>query len=106
LRPQKTWQNEVAFNFDQEIDSILNFFNVYLSKKIYKKDAHVILACRSESKGREAVEKIINETKNEKVYFELLDLASLTSVRDFADRIKAKCKRLDILINNAGQFIF
>ncbi len=75
--------------------------NNYLSFK----DAHVILACRSESKGREAVEKIINETKNERVYFELLDLASLTSVRDFADRIKAKCKRVDILINNAGQFM-
>jgi NAD(P)-dependent dehydrogenase (short-subunit alcohol dehydrogenase family) len=44
--------------------------------------------------------------KNERVYFELLDLASLTSVRDFADRIKVKCKRLDILINNAGQFMF
>ena len=74
------------------------------------KDAHVILACRSESKGREAVEKIINECshglKNERVYFEQLDLASLTSVRDFADRIKAKCKRVDILINNAGHFMF
>jgi len=73
-------------------------------KKIHLNiDAHVILACRSEQRGREAVEKIKAETKSDKVELELLDLASLKSVRAFADRIKAKCKRLDVLINNAGQ---
>ena len=69
-------------------------------------DAHVILACRSEERGKEAVEKIRAESKNTKVELELLDLASLKSVRAFCERIKAKCKRIDILINNAGMNLY
>ena len=34
--------------------------------------------------------------------FELLDLASLTSVKAFADRVLAAGRPIDILINNAG----
>ena len=90
------WPKEVFLSTN------LLIFSVKLKQKSYPKDAHVILSCRSESKGTEAVEKIKNESRNEKVELELLDLASLNSVRAFADRIKAKCKRLDILINNAG----
>jgi NADP-dependent 3-hydroxy acid dehydrogenase YdfG len=44
------------------------------------------------------------KSKNEKVEAEILDLNSLDSVKNFAERIKKKCKRVDILINNAGKF--
>jgi retinol dehydrogenase-12 len=80
-----------------------NYFIAFFSSLIFFfLDARVILACRDEAKGKEAVEKIKAESKNEDVELELLDLASLNSIRAFADRIKAKLQRLDILVNNAG----
>lgn len=61
------------------------------------------MACRDETKGKEAANKIIEETKNDKVFFEKLDLSSLKSIKEFADNFKSKYNnRLDILINNAG----
>jgi len=62
----------------------------------------VILACRDEARGREAVEKIKAETKKDNVELELLDLASFASIKAFCERMKAKLQRLDILVNNAG----
>jgi len=54
------------------------------------------------TKAQLAQEKIIAESKNNQVDIEKLDCASFQSVREFADRFKAKYNRLDILINNAG----
>jgi NAD(P)-dependent dehydrogenase (short-subunit alcohol dehydrogenase family) len=70
--------------------------------ELAKRNAHVILACRDPKRGQDAVDKIKEETKNEKVELELLDLGSLKSIKDFSERIKAKLEKLDILINNAG----
>jgi len=46
----------------------------------------VILGCRDESAGLAACEEIAAETGNTDVHFILLDLASLASVRRFADQ--------------------
>ncbi len=43
------------------------------------------------------------ETGNNQVIFMQLDLASLQSVRSFADNFLRSESRLDLLINNAGQ---
>ena len=67
-----------------------------------KRNAHVILACRDPKRGQDAVDKIKTESKNENVELELLDLASLKSIKEFSERILKKLNRLDILINNAG----
>jgi len=48
--------------------------------------ARVILACRNESSALRAREEITAETGNSDVHFRLLDLASLASVRRFADQ--------------------
>jgi NAD(P)-dependent dehydrogenase (short-subunit alcohol dehydrogenase family) len=61
----------------------------------------VILAARTESKGRDAVKRINEQLPQAKVRFELLDLASLKSVRVFAQRVGSEAK-LDLLVNNAG----
>jgi NAD(P)-dependent dehydrogenase (short-subunit alcohol dehydrogenase family) len=63
--------------------------------------SEVILAVRTEAKGRDAIERIERQLPQAKVRFELLDLASLRSVRAFAEKVSGEAK-LDLLINNAG----
>lgn len=64
----------------------------------------MILACRDPVKAGEARDNIVQETQNERVIVLELDLASLESIRAFADTFKAKFDRLDVLINNAGNY--
>jgi NAD(P)-dependent dehydrogenase (short-subunit alcohol dehydrogenase family) len=52
-------------------------------------------------KGNKVKEKIVEETGNRKITVKQLNLASLDSVRKFAEEVKRE-KRVDILINNAG----
>ena len=63
--------------------------------------SEVILAVRTEAKGREAVEVIRRQLPQAKVRTEVLDLASLQSVRAFAAKVGGEAK-LDLLVNNAG----
>ncbi|XP_064630155.1 retinol dehydrogenase 11-like [Lineus longissimus] len=64
------------------------------------RNANIILTARNLEKGNLVKDKIIEETGNRKITVKQLNLASLRSVRRFADEIKAE--RIDILINNAG----
>jgi inosine-uridine nucleoside N-ribohydrolase len=64
--------------------------------------AEVVLAGRNHEKGRVAVEKIVRALPAAKVRFEMLDLASLASVRTFAVAMVAQGRPLDLLVNNAG----
>ena len=61
----------------------------------------VILTARTEAKGVDAVERIRDEIPRANVRFELLDLASLKSVRAFAERVGTS-EKIDLLVNNAG----
>jgi NAD(P)-dependent dehydrogenase (short-subunit alcohol dehydrogenase family) len=63
--------------------------------------SEVILASRTEAKGRDAVDRIRQQLPQVKVRAEVLDLASLRSVRAFAAKVGSEAK-LDLLINNAG----
>ncbi|KAM3595263.1 uncharacterized protein V6R79_020768 [Siganus canaliculatus] len=67
-----------------------------------RRGARVIMACRSRPRAEAAIQEIIQETGNNQVVFMELDLASLTSVRTFADDFLRSETRLDLLINNAG----
>ncbi len=67
-----------------------------------KRNARIILACRDPKKGQDAVDKIREESKNDNVELEILNLSSLKSIKEFSDRILSKLDRLDILVNNAG----
>ena len=62
----------------------------------------MILACRDEQRGSDAAQRIMRESGSKKVDAELLDLASLWSVKEFCQRMHAQLDRLDILVNNAG----
>lgn len=70
------------------------------ARELARHGARVILACRSEARGQEAVERLTKEVPGARAEFRPLDLASLDSVRAFAEGLEEE--RLDLLINNAG----
>lgn len=72
------------------------------ARMLAARGAEVILACRTPSKGEAALDRIREVTPDAKVRLERLDLASLASVRELADRVRREHTRLDLLINNAG----
>ena len=63
--------------------------------------ADVVLAGRDDRKGQAAIERIGREALGARVGYERLDLASLASIADFAERMQSR-PSLDMLINNAG----
>jgi NAD(P)-dependent dehydrogenase (short-subunit alcohol dehydrogenase family) len=64
--------------------------------------AEVLVTGRNAEKGRIAIERIKRAVPSAQVRFEMLDLASLASIRAFATKIVANNQPLDLLINNAG----
>jgi len=66
------------------------------------KGAHVVLACRSEERGKDAVARIEAAHPEASVELMLLDLSKQASVRAFAEELRAKHARVDVLVNNAG----
>jgi len=66
------------------------------------KGADVTLACRSLSKGQEAIRRILAESPGAAASLEQLDLADLRNIHAFAGRFAEEHARLDLLILNAG----
>ncbi|KAK1151478.1 retinol dehydrogenase 13-like [Acipenser oxyrinchus oxyrinchus] len=64
--------------------------------------ARVVIACRDLAKAEQAAAEIRSTTGNGNVAVRWLDLASLSSVRQFSREFNEREERLDILINNAG----
>lgn len=72
---------------------------------LYKKGAKVYVASRNQEKALNAIERMKSDGGTGELIFEELDLASLSSVKTFADNIIKAESRLDLLINNAGIMI-
>lgn len=64
--------------------------------------ASIILSGRSRDKGRAALLRLSERVPSAKARFELLDLASLASIADFAQSLRDKGQPLHMLANNAG----
>lgn len=67
-----------------------------------KRGARVIMACRDDQRGSQAASHVRQLTGNDNVVYKHLDLASLTSIRQFADEINHNETKVSVLINNAG----
>lgn len=67
-----------------------------------RKGSDVVLAGRNPKKGILAVDRILRLVPGATVRFEALDLADLTSVKAFANRMVRRGVPLDVLVNNAG----
>lgn len=72
------------------------------SLALARKGAHVVMACRSRERGETAVAQIRRQVPDASLELMLLDLADLTSIRQFTGEFQANHDRLDVLINNAG----
>ncbi|MGH2763336.1 MAG: oxidoreductase [Thermoleophilaceae bacterium] len=72
------------------------------ARELARAGARVVLACRSREKGEAALCEIEARVPAGELEPEELDLASLDSVRAFAERFRAGHEALDLLINNAG----
>ncbi|MFT7520268.1 MAG: NAD(P)-dependent dehydrogenase (short-subunit alcohol dehydrogenase family) [Kiritimatiellia bacterium] len=64
--------------------------------------ARVVMACRNQDKGRAAVDDVRSTWPDSDLVLMKLDLANLTSVREFVDELTTAVDRVDLLINNAG----
>jgi NAD(P)-dependent dehydrogenase (short-subunit alcohol dehydrogenase family) len=66
------------------------------------KGAAVVMAVRNTAKGEDVAAALRAASPDAEVVVMALDLASLASVKSFADAFAAEYGRLDVLINNAG----
>jgi NAD(P)-dependent dehydrogenase (short-subunit alcohol dehydrogenase family) len=72
------------------------------ARALAARGAEVILTARDVPKGEAVAQGIRESTGNPKVFVESVELGSLRSIRDFAQRFLAKYDTLHVLVNNAG----
>jgi NAD(P)-dependent dehydrogenase (short-subunit alcohol dehydrogenase family) len=72
--------------------------------ELARRHGRVIMACRNLEKAELAKKDIQSKTKNGELIVRKLDLASLKSVREFAERICREEICVHILVNNAGVY--
>jgi len=72
------------------------------ARELARAGAQVILAARDRAKGEAAIARLRAEVPGAQLELGILDLASLTSVREFAARELDRALPIDVLIDNAG----
>jgi NAD(P)-dependent dehydrogenase (short-subunit alcohol dehydrogenase family) len=74
----------------------------FAARELARAGARVVLAVRNTDKGTTAAREIEAAAPGAALEVASLDLASLASVRSFAERFQADHDGLDLLVNNAG----
>lgn len=72
------------------------------TKAVAQAGYHVIMACFCPKKAEPKCEQLKAETGNPNIEVMGIDLANLSLVRAFADKVKSRFAHLDLLMNNAG----
>lgn len=72
------------------------------TRVLARRGAHVVMACRDPERGEAAAESLREAVPGATLSVRTLDLASLDSVRSFADEFLAAYPDLHVLVNNAG----
>jgi NAD(P)-dependent dehydrogenase (short-subunit alcohol dehydrogenase family) len=73
-----------------------------IALELARRRARVVLAVRDTAKGDEAAKRIRAEAPGAELEVARLDLADLSSVREFAGWYRGSRTTLDLLVNNAG----
>lgn len=76
-----------------------------LAVSLARTGAEVIMVCRNEERGREALADVVRESGSAKVELWLCDVGDMGSVRAFCDRWKNERGAIDVLCNNAGVYL-
>jgi len=74
----------------------------HVALELAKRNARVILGCRSAEKGAQAREKIMKATGSNSVAVIGLDLSNMKKVVKFVDKVRESYGLVDVLINNAA----
>lgn len=72
--------------------------------QIAQKGYHVIMACRSEKRGQEALKSLLKDHPEASAELMLVDMGLQKSIKRFARDFKSKYETLDVLIHNAAIF--
>ena len=64
--------------------------------------AEVILACRDVNKGNQVASEIKRRTDSSKLVVMEIDTSSQESIHSFVRELRRRCRRIDVLINNAA----
>ncbi|HWA67853.1 MAG TPA: oxidoreductase [Mycobacteriales bacterium] len=70
--------------------------------ELARNGARVVVASRSDVRGKEAVARIVAAVPDADLDLRGLDLADLSNIRAFADGLRSSYPTIDLLINNAG----
>ena len=104
-------QRQAAANFPPETGKLAvitcstNGIGFELALALARAGADVVLTGRQSPEGHEALARIRPMAPHALVRFEKLDIASLSSVADFANRIVQAGRPVDLLINNANTLV-
>lgn len=74
--------------------------------ELARRQATVVMVARNQEKGEIARSEIVASTGNEDVHLLLADLSSQEEIRKLADEFKKRFNRLNVLVNNAGVFLW
>lgn len=74
------------------------------TSQIAGKGYHVVMACRNEKRGQEALKSLLEKDCSLSVELMLVDMSLQNSIRNFARAFKEKYGVLDVLIHNAAMF--
>ncbi len=72
------------------------------TRELARHGAHVVMACRNEQKGQEALRAIRAELPDASLELRRVDLGDLESVHHLAEGILSEGLPVDVLVNNAG----
>ncbi len=64
--------------------------------------AHVVITGRNRERGDEAVERIVDESGNDRVELVVGDVSSIKGIDALADALAERVDHIDVLVNNAG----
>jgi len=72
--------------------------------ELAKRGGIIHLACRNHQKCKDARNLVLTTASvdEDRVFFHIVDLASINSILSFTEQFRTSVKKLDILINNAG----
>ena len=74
------------------------------SIQLAKLGAQVVMLCRNQERGEQALQDVRSASKNGNVELILVDMSSQTSVCNAVNEFLSKHRRLDVLIHNAANF--